>query len=90
MLPCFWVYREVGKQQSKTKNSNNTYENWIELYSGEEFDSSVKLEIEVTNALSYDASDEIKQKMISAFVRATQLEWHFWESAYSQEKWLIS
>lgn len=89
LLPCFWVYREVGKKILNDKCSNNPYENWIELYSGEEFDSSVKLAIDVTNALSNVASEEIKRKMILAFVRSTQLEWHFWESAYSQEKWLV-
>ncbi|MFZ2315836.1 MAG: TenA family protein [Gammaproteobacteria bacterium] len=88
LLPCFWVYREVGKKISKAKSANNPYENWIDLYSGEQFDSSVKLAIDVTNALSDIASDDIKRKMISAFVRSTQLEWHFWESAYTQEKWL--
>jgi thiaminase/transcriptional activator TenA len=88
LLPCFWVYREVGKKILNDKSLNNPYENWIELYSGEQFDSSVKLAIDITNALSDVASNEIKRKMISAFVRSTQLEWHFWESAYSQEKWL--
>jgi thiaminase/transcriptional activator TenA len=89
LLPCFWVYREVGRQISKANIINNPYAHWIELYSGEEFDSSVKLAIEITNALSDVASDQIRQKMISAFVRSTQLEWHFWESAYHQEKWLV-
>lgn len=89
LLPCFWVYREVGKILSLTKNSNNPYNHWIELYAGEAFDSSVKQAIDITNALSHSASDEIKRKMILAFIRSTQLEWCFWESAYCQEKWLI-
>lgn len=88
LLPCFWVYREVGKQITKAKIINNPYAKWIELYSGEQFDSSVNLAIEIMNALSDVASDQLKAKMISAFVRSTQLEWHFWESAYHQEKWL--
>jgi len=88
LLPCFWVYREVGKKIAQAKSENNPYEGWIDLYSGEQFDFSVKLAIDITNALSKITSDEIKRKMISAFVRSTQLEWHFWESAYTQEKWL--
>jgi len=89
LLPCFWVYREVGKYMSKTKYSNNPYENWIELYAGKEFDSSVQLAIDVTNKLSQAASEETKRKMISAFVRSTELEWLFWESAYKQEEWCL-
>lgn len=89
LLPCFWVYREVGKQLLHDMSPNNPYTNWIALYSGKQFDSSVKLAIDVMNALGDVASDTIKRKMILAFTRSTQLEWHFWESAYSQEKWLI-
>ncbi|MBA3662037.1 MAG: TenA family protein [Gammaproteobacteria bacterium] len=87
LLPCFWVYREVGKKISQTKSSNNPYESWIELYSGEAFDTSVKLAIEVTNALSEGAPKKLKEKMLFAFLRSTQLEWLFWESAYQQEQW---
>jgi thiaminase/transcriptional activator TenA len=89
LLPCFWVYREVGKIISQSKRSNNPYKSWIELYSGEQFDSSVKLVIAVTNELGQTASDSTKRKMISAFVRSTQLEWLFWDSAYGQETWSI-
>jgi thiaminase/transcriptional activator TenA len=88
LLPCFWVYRELGKKIAKITIANNPYENWIKLYSGEQFESSVESAINVTNALSNVASEELKRKMISAFVRSTQLEWHFWESAYNQETWL--
>ena len=36
-----------------------------------------------------DSAEELKKKMIAAFVRSTQLELYFWESAYHLEKWLI-
>lgn len=88
LLPCFWVYREVGSTIFKTQGENNPYKSWIQLYSGEQFAASVNLAINVTNKLSDFASEEIKVKMISAFVRSTQLEWYFWESAYNQEDWL--
>lgn len=89
LLPCFWVYWEVGKNISIKKKINNPYNEWIALYSSNQFDLSVNLAINTTNSLGNSASDFIKEKMISAFVRSTQLEWLFWESAYYQEQWLI-
>jgi thiaminase/transcriptional activator TenA len=89
LLPCFWVYQQVGSKIAKMRTSSNPYDNWIELYSGEKFYSSVEIAIKVTNDLSQIASSEIKEKMITAFVRSTQLEWYFWDNAYRQEKWAL-
>jgi len=88
LLPCFWIYREVGKNiLSAQIHSFNPYQNWITLYAGEEFHTSVEVAITIINQLGEHASSNIKSKMISAFIRSTQLEWMFWESAYCQESW---
>lgn len=89
LLPCFWVYREVGKKIAATQSENNPYKDWIALYASEEFDTSVNTAIDITNRLGFAASKRIQHKMIAAFQRSTQLEWMFWDSAYHQEKWLI-
>jgi thiaminase/transcriptional activator TenA len=89
LLPCFWVYREVGMTIARNQRANNPYHEWIALYSSEQFDSSVRSAIAITSELGNAASEPAKEKMISAFVRSTQLEWLFWDSAYRQEKWLI-
>lgn len=90
LLPCFWVYREVGHHILKKAQPNNPYQDWIELYSSEPFDLSVNVVINMTNDLAHTTSDVIKEKMLSAFIRSTQLEYLFWHSAYHQEKWLLS
>lgn len=91
LLPCFLVYNEVGKKMASQQlpNNNNPYHDWIALYSSEPFELSVCSAINITNELAYNASELTQEKMISAFVRSTQLEWLFWESAYSQERWLV-
>lgn len=89
ILPCFWVYREVGKNMAMHKQPNNPYHKWIDLYAGDQFDASVNVAIDITTSLAQAASPLIKEKMIAAFTRATQLEWLFWDSAYRQESWPI-
>lgn len=89
-LPCFWVYREVSKRMLATAQlETNPYQAWITLYSGEEMDRSVTAAINIMNHLSENHSAAMQQKMIAAFIKATQLEWMFWDAAYRQEKWQI-
>lgn len=88
LLPCFWVYREVGKQMAASGiASDNPYENWIAMYSGESFNASVIAAIQIMNELGESAADPVKEKMISAFFRSTQLEKLFWDNAYNQKQW---
>jgi thiaminase (transcriptional activator TenA) len=87
LLPCFFVYNEVGKKMLPALQPHNPYHDRIALYSGESFELSVNAAIEVTNELAEKASVLTQQKMQAAFKRATQLEWMFWEAAYSQEQW---
>lgn len=89
LLPCFFVYNEVGKKMVVNLCTKNPYHDWIKLYSGESFELSVHSAIKIINELAHDLSELAKEKMIWAFVRATELEWFFWESAYLQEQWLI-
>lgn len=91
LLPCFWVYREVGKKMlAEARLDNNPYRPWIMLYSGEEFDFSVETAIQIVNQLSEKTSSAMREKMLAAFMKATQLEWMFWDAAYHLETWPLT
>ena len=90
LLPCFWVYNEVGKKLAVAQtNQPNPYQTWIDLYASEKFALSVQNAIVIANELGASASDFVRERMVTAFVRATQLEWLFWDSAYRKEQWEI-
>ncbi len=88
LLPCFWVYQQVGQRALAKKTANNPYQAWIDLYSNPEFNTSVDLAIATLNELGENASEPTQKKMTAAFKRATHLEWYFWQGAYTQETWL--
>jgi thiaminase (transcriptional activator TenA) len=88
LLPCFWVYQQVGQKALAKKTAHNPYQEWIDLYSNPEFNTSVDLAIATLNELGDNASLSTQKKMITAFTRATHLEWYFWQGAYTQETWL--
>lgn len=89
LLPCFWIYREVGRDIMTRASSGNAYRAWIETYGGEEFSAAVDRMIGSTDEIGSDANPATLDAMHRAFARATQLEWMFWDSAYRLEQWPV-
>ncbi|KJD35949.1 transcriptional regulator [Tamlana sedimentorum] len=91
VLPCFTIYKQIGDYilSKQDNNSNNPYKDWINTYSGEDFEKSVKKAIAITNKYAESASPNVLEKMNKAFIKASKLEWLFWDSAYNKEKWKI-
>lgn len=91
VLPCFTIYKEIGDyiQENQTNKDDNTYQSWIDTYGGEAFAASVSQAIAITNTYAANASNDVLQKMEEAFVKASKLEWMFWDSAYNKEVWKI-
>ncbi|MFH5882884.1 thiaminase II [Halalkalibaculum sp. DA3122] len=87
LLPCFWIYREVGLEIYENAAEENPYQDWIDTYAGEEFNKSVDRAIEITDEVAERESKERLEEMTEAFVKSTELEWMFWESAYRREQW---
>lgn len=87
LLPCFWIYAEVGKHIHQRAAPDNPYQEWINTYASEEFEAGVQRVIEVTNSVAAEATQTTRDAMHLAFTRATQLEWMFWDSAYHQRTW---
>lgn len=87
LLPCFWIYREVGLEIVQKAAEDNPYEDWINTYASEEFNASVNRAIEITNEVAEQEAKPRKGEMEKAFVRSTELEWMFWDSAYRREQW---
>jgi thiaminase/transcriptional activator TenA len=89
LLPCFWIYAEVGRDIHARARSNNPYQAWIDTYAGEEFHAAVRAVIDATDEAAALASADVRARMHAAFTRATQLEWMFWDSAYRLEQWPV-
>lgn len=87
VLPCFWIYREVGNYIYEKAVKVNPYQDWIDTYAGENFSKSVDRAIEITDEVAGQASEKERKLMRDAFITSSRLEWLFWDSAYRLEKW---
>ena len=89
LLPCFWIYAEVGRDIHTRAKADNPYRAWIDTYAGEDFHAAVGAVIAATDEAARDVSPVLRGRMHAAFTRATQLEWIFWDSAYRIETWPV-
>jgi thiaminase/transcriptional activator TenA len=88
VLPCFWIYQEVGQHILGTQPpGDNPYQAWIATYAGEEFGALVQQAIAICDQAAAQATPAQRQAMTEAFVTAARLEWQFWDGAYRQWRW---
>ncbi len=93
VLPCFWIYKEVGDyilaQTRDIPQDDNPYKAWIDTYGGEEYAQAVNLAIEIADEMANATTAAIRQEMTEAFVTCSKLEWMFWDCAWHLEKWPV-
>ncbi len=52
ILPCYWLYEEVGAVLSSKNHADHPYAEWLSMYGGEEFTADVARSLaEVERAL---------------------------------------
>ncbi|MFC3198003.1 thiaminase II [Parapedobacter deserti] len=88
VLPCFWIYKEVGDHiYTNQKSGNNPYQRWIDTYAGEDFAVSVRQAIQICDSVAEATTGSMRERMTEAFITASRLEYHFWDSAYRLVRW---
>ena len=90
LAPCVIGYAEIGShlaQSSLVKNESNPYKNWINMYSGDEYQQVSDTAAEQLNALFMTRGGPGRYDALSyIFNQATKLEIEFWEMAWQKRK----
>ena len=87
LLPCPWLYHEIGLRLKPQGSPVEIYQQFIDTYAGEDSKENIVYECQVLDQLYSKASSAEKEAMLAAFYRSSQLEYLFWEMAYTLEKW---
>jgi len=87
LLPCYWLYNEIGKQLIADGSPIELYQQFIETYDSPEFTDATNQMIQIVDQFGEQASADERQQMITAFVRSSYYELNFWEMAYVHEEW---
>jgi thiaminase (transcriptional activator TenA) len=87
LLPCFWIYWDVGRSIAETASPDNRYRAWIETYADPRFGEAVQSVIAVADRAALTAGEMVFGRMINAFIAGTRYEWLFWDGAYHRRGW---
>ena len=87
LLPCFWIYAEVGVDLQQRSIAGNPYQRWIDTYGGEAFHAHVQAVRDSVDAVAAQADAKTRAEMHAAYTDAARLEWMFWDSAYRLQTW---
>jgi Putative transcription activator len=87
ILPCFWVYYEVGKELVRMGSSVPVYRRWIETYSSPEYERAVMGVVELADEHLKGLEDPWLKSVLRHFRTSTVYEYLFWDEAYRGWRW---
>lgn len=87
LLPCYWIYWEVGKRLARRLPRDPLYAEWIRSYAAEAFGELVREQLDLADRLGAEASRPERARMRAHFLLGSRYEYLFWEQAYRQRGW---
>lgn len=89
ILPCYWIYWEVGKRLITLGSPNPVYQRWIDAYASEQFANAVQRVLDAANRSTAHLPDSRLALIRRHYLTASRYEWMFWDAAYTMESWRI-
>ena len=89
LLPCYWIYWEVGKELERTGSRDPLFSRWIATYASEEFGAVVRAVLAATNATAASLTEDGRAVMSRHFLTTSRYEWMFWDMGYRMEQWPV-
>ncbi len=89
LLPCYWIYWEVGKTLERAGSREPLYARWIGTYASEEFGAVVRAVLAATDETAAALGTGERAAMRRHFVTTSRYEWMFWEMGYRREPWPV-
>jgi thiaminase/transcriptional activator TenA len=87
LLPCYWIYWEVGKELERAGSPNPLYARWITTYASEEFGGVVRAVLGATDAVAARLQPAERAAMTRHVLTTSRYEWMFWDMGWRLEAW---
>lgn len=89
LLPCYWIYWEVGKALEQAGSPEPLYARWIATYAAEEFGAVVRAVLAAVDAVAARLGPTERDAMRRHAVTTARYEWMFWDMGYRREAWPV-
>ena len=82
ILPCYWLYEEVGAVLSSQNHADHPYAEWLSMYGGEEFAADVARSLAEVERAFEAASPAQRVRAAQAYLSACVYEREFFDQAH--------
>ena len=91
VLPCYWVYAQVGMDLVKRAEAveNHPYGTWVATYADPAFQETTAVAIELLDEAAEATDDATRTVMLDTFADAARYEELFWERSHCLEAWTL-
>ncbi|ALS23344.1 MULTISPECIES: thiaminase II [Paenibacillus] len=89
ILPCYWLYYEIGERLAGCTPEEPIYREWIAAYGGEWFRELVEEQIARIDDIAEQVTPQDRERMCNHFVISSRYEYMFWDMAYRKEAWPV-
>ncbi len=89
VLPCYWIYAEVGARLLARSSPDPLYARWIGTYGGEEFGRIVADVLALVDRVGAGASAGEVAALRDRVVTTSRYEWMFWDASWRLETWPV-
>ena len=87
VLPCYWIYAEVGAALVQAGSPDPRYQRWIDVYAGAEFELIVEEVLALVDRIGPGLTAAEKRRAGRHLVMTARYEWMFWDAAAQDERW---
>ena len=89
LLPCYWIYWEVGKTLEHAGSPDPLYARWITTYAADEFGEVVRAVLAATDTVAERLAPAEREAMRRHVLTTSRYEWMFWDMGWRQESWPV-
>jgi thiaminase (transcriptional activator TenA) len=89
LLPCYWIYWEVGKALERAGSPDPLFARWIGTYASKDFGDVVRAVIDAVDAMASELRPAEREAMARHFVTTSRYEWMFWQMGSCREPWPV-
>ena len=80
LLPCFWLYTDLGSRFAAANHAAHPYRDWLETYADPEFAAATATAVAIVDRAAAPASATERDRMRVAFARSMAHELAFFEA----------
>ncbi|MFC6274415.1 thiaminase II [Levilactobacillus tangyuanensis] len=86
LLPCYWLYAEIGEGLATKDSPIPIYQAWIDTYTASDYTDAMSDQLALANAV---ATPDNQAELCQIFIRSSWYELNFWQMALDHEQWCV-